>query len=113
MEGRAGQGHGSLLGARVLGAVSVGLCIYIVLDEQHGKAEGDSETGHTAFLLREIPTVPLLSVLQLRAPTASPSSGFPCGVTAPMRGGTAWQPLSALCPLHFHEHVLKVSLISV
>lgn len=64
LEGKASQGCWGLLGAKVLGAVSVGLTICAVLDEPHGKAEGDSETGPVAFLLREILTVALLSALQ-------------------------------------------------
>lgn len=58
-----------MLGAKAGGAVSIGMSTLVVLDEQYGEVDGDSETVRFLFCSEKL-IVSLLSALHPPAPTA-------------------------------------------
>lgn len=98
-----------LLGAKAGEALSMGLSIRAALEEQYGKANGNSRVLRNSYALRDF-DCPLFSAPLTGALPSS--SGFLHGMYTPTSASTAWQPLSTLSySPHLHEHVWQIPLL--
>lgn len=109
LESRASQGIWGLLGAKAGEALSMGLSIGAALEEQYGKANGNSRVLRNSYALRDF-DCPLFSAPLTGALPSS--SGFLHGMYTLTSATTAWQPLSTLSHSpHLHEHVWQIPLL--